>query len=92
MVEGLALHITMKICPLLAAIAFIPLAYATYAAETTVIDTFDNADAASTWTATWGSNPTLEWSSDDAKGSASSGSRKSPRTTSLPRTMAGNRW
>lgn len=43
-------------------------------APKTVVESFDTADTADTWTPTWGSNPVLGWDQQDANGSANSGS------------------
>lgn len=73
---------TMKMKPVLSKLSLALLAGWAIAPTTlstradTVIDSFDNEATAEAWTATWGSSPVLSWSSEDSKGSASSGSLK----------------
>lgn len=55
----------------------------------TVIDTFDDAASADTWTPTWGTNPVLSWDSQDAQGSANSGSLRVAADYFTP---AGDGW
>lgn len=55
----------------------------------TVIDTFDDASAADTWTPTWGTSPVLAWDPQDAKGAANSGSLQ---VTADYFTPAGDGW
>jgi hypothetical protein len=55
----------------------------------TVIDTFDTADTADAWRATWGSNPVLNWDPQDAKGATNSGSLRVAADYFTP---AGDGW
>ena len=55
----------------------------------TVIDTFDTEESAAGWTATWGTSPRISWDSQDANGSANSGSLK---VTADYFTPEGNGW
>ncbi len=41
-----------------------------------VIDSFDTEETIQAWSATWGTAPTLSWSTEDSKGAANSGSLK----------------
>src|SRR4051812_46743325 len=61
---------------ILAIVAGLPLftSGALLAQEKLVIDSFDSDPSAAAWSATWGSTPVLSWDSQDAKGSATSGS------------------
>jgi hypothetical protein len=58
-------------------------------APKTVIDTFDTADTADAWSATWGSSPVLSWDQQDAKGLATSGSLRVAADYFTP---AGDGW